>query len=78
MLILTRKLNESIIIGKNICVTVVNIGRRRVKLNINAPYLIPVHRKEVLERVLIDIERFDREGWPGEESAEGEEESGKE
>ena len=47
MLILTRKLNESITIGDSIEVSVIEIKGDQVKLGINAPREIKVFRKEV-------------------------------
>lgn len=47
MLVLSRKLDESIIIGDNIVVTVVNIDRNQIRLGIQAPRDIPVHREEI-------------------------------
>ncbi|HAK45258.1 MAG TPA: carbon storage regulator [Spirochaeta sp.] len=47
MLILTRKLNESITIGDNVEVSVIEIKGDQVKLGINAPREIKVYRKEV-------------------------------
>jgi carbon storage regulator len=47
MLVLTRKLNESIMIGDEVEVTVVEIKGDAIKLGINAPKEIKVHRKEI-------------------------------
>jgi carbon storage regulator len=47
MLILGRKLNESIIVNDNIEIKIVEIKGDYVKLGISAPRTIPVHRKEV-------------------------------
>lgn len=51
MLVLSRKLKESIIIGSSIEVTVVEIREGQVKLSISAPRHIPVHRKEIYEEI---------------------------
>jgi len=51
MLILTRKVNESIVIGGNIEVMVVLIQGDKVKLGILAPLEVPVHRKEIARRI---------------------------
>ena len=48
MLILTRKLNESITIGDNIEISVVEIKGDQVKIGINAPREIKVYRKDSL------------------------------
>lgn len=47
MLVLTRKKNESIVIGNNITLTVIGIQGNRVRLGIVAPKEVPVHRQEV-------------------------------
>ncbi len=49
MLVLSRKRNESIVIGDNIVVTVVDIRGDKVRLGIEAPSEIPVHRREVFD-----------------------------
>ena len=49
MLILSRKLNEQIVIGDQIVITVVAIRGGNVRLGIDAPSDIPVHRQEVYE-----------------------------
>ena len=51
MLVLSRKQNESIFINENIVVTVVGIRDDKVRLGIEAPRGMPVHRKEVHERI---------------------------
>jgi len=48
MLVLSRKLNEKIIIDGEIVVTVVKIDRNQVRLGIQAPGQIPVYREEIL------------------------------
>lgn len=51
MLVLSRQRDESIIIGDNIVITVVDIRGDKVRLGINAPTEIPVHRQEVYEAI---------------------------
>jgi len=51
MLVLTRKLNERIIIGDAIEVSVLAISRDKIKLGIHAPRAISVHRKEVYDLI---------------------------
>jgi carbon storage regulator len=48
MLVLSRKLNEKIIIDGEIVVTVVKIDRNQVRIGIEAPGHIPVYREEIL------------------------------
>jgi len=57
MLVLTRKAKQSIMIGDGIEITVVEIKGDAVKLAIDAPRDVPVHRREVYE----EIQRENRE-----------------
>jgi carbon storage regulator len=54
MLVLSRQRDESIIIGDNIVITVVDIRGDKVRLGIQAPTEIPVHRQEVYEAIQRD------------------------
>ncbi len=51
MLVLSRQRDESIIIGDNIVITVVDIRGDKVRLGIEAPKEVPVHRREVYEAI---------------------------
>lgn len=51
MLVLSRQRDESIIIGDNIVITVVDIRGDKVRLGIAAPTEIPVHRQEVYDAI---------------------------
>ncbi len=51
MLLLSRKKNESIVIGEGIVITVVAINGDKVRLGVEAPKEIPVHRREVYEKL---------------------------
>jgi len=51
MLVLTRKLGESIRIGDNIILKVVDLDSRHVKIGIDAPKSISVNREEIYERI---------------------------
>ncbi|HUG19071.1 MAG TPA: carbon storage regulator CsrA [Planctomycetaceae bacterium] len=51
MLVLSRKKNEQIIVGDSIVITVVEVRGDRVRLGIEAPQEIPIHRNEVLESI---------------------------
>ena len=48
MLVLSRKLGEKIFIGENICITVVDIDRGKIRLGIEAPRDVPIYREELL------------------------------
>jgi len=52
MLILTRKLGESIAIGDQIKVTLIEIQGKHVKIGVNAPKDVPIHRQEIYERIV--------------------------
>ena len=51
MLVLSRKNNESIVIGDGIVVTIVDIRGDKVRLGIEAPKEVPVHRQEVFDAI---------------------------
>ena len=51
MLVFSRKNNESIVIGDNIVVTIVDIRGDKVRLGIDAPLEVPVHRREVFDAI---------------------------
>ncbi len=51
MLVLSRKKNESIVISNDIVITVVEIRGDKVRLGIEAPKDVPVHRQEVYEAI---------------------------
>jgi len=51
MLVLSRKLGEKIVIGDDITLTVVDIDGGKVRLGIEAPRKVPVHREEVLAKL---------------------------
>ncbi len=48
MLVLSRKLNEKIVINGDIVVTVVKIDRNQVRIGIEAPSHVPVYREEIM------------------------------
>ena len=51
MLVLSRQRDESIVIGDNIVITIVDIRGDKVRLGIDAPREVSVHRKEVHEAI---------------------------
>lgn len=51
MLVLSRKKNESIVINDNISIVVVEIRGDKVRLGVEAPKEIPVHRREVYDAI---------------------------
>ena len=51
MLVLSRQRDESIVINDNVVVTIVDIRGDKVRLGIEAPSQVPVHRREVYEAI---------------------------
>ena len=60
MLVLSRHRDESIMIGDDVVVTIVDIRGDKVRLGINAPHDIPVHRQEVYEAIKRENEKAAR------------------
>ncbi|ACL32132.1 carbon storage regulator CsrA [Glaesserella parasuis] len=53
MLILTRKIGESLLIGDDVEITVLSIRGSQVKLGVKAPKEISVHREEIYQRIKV-------------------------
>jgi len=68
MLVLSRKRNESVIINNNIVVTVIDVRGDKVRIGIEAPRDVSVHRQEVLEAILSKKLKFSEK--PFEESSD--------
>ena len=51
MLILTRRVGETVVIGDNVTVTVLGVKGNQVRLGVNAPREVAVHREEIFERI---------------------------
>lgn len=64
MLILTRRIGESLQIGDNIKLTVLSVRGNQIQIGINAPPEVPVHREEIYER----LKREQREQGAGDKS----------
>ena len=56
MLILTRKVGETLMIGDDIEVTVLAVTGNQVRIGIDAPIEIPVHREEIYQKIREELE----------------------
>jgi carbon storage regulator len=51
MLILTRRVGEALMIGEEVSVTVLGVKGNQVRIGVNAPKTVSVHREEIFERI---------------------------
>ena len=61
MLILTRKVNESLIVGDDITITVLGVKGNQVRIGVDAPKDVAVYREEIYQRI---ADKPDEEGEP--------------
>lgn len=54
MLILTRRVGETVMIGDEVTITVLGVKGNQVRVGINAPKSVPVHREEIYERIKLE------------------------
>ena len=56
MLILTRRVGETVMIGNDVTVTVLGVKGNQVRVGVNAPRDVAVHREEIFERIKREVE----------------------
>jgi carbon storage regulator len=59
VLILTRKIGETLMIGDDITVTVLGVKGNQVRVGVNAPRDVAVHREEVYDKIQLENEKDD-------------------
>ena len=69
MLILTRRVGETVMIGNDVTVTILGVKGNQVRVGINAPKNVAVHREEIYERIKRE-QQGDSQGQSRTESAE--------
>jgi len=65
MLILTRRVGETVVIGNDVTVTILGVKGNQVRVGINAPKSVAVHREEIYERI-----KREQEGTSGDDATD--------
>jgi carbon storage regulator len=65
MLILTRRVGETLMVGDDVTVTVLGVKGNQVRIGVNAPKDVAVHREEIYERIRKENEAGANKANPG-------------
>ncbi len=71
MLILTRRVGEAVVIGEEVTVTVLGVKGNQVRIGVNAPKTVSVHREEIFERIKNEQQGSDASRHPAEMAVAG-------
>ena len=71
MLILTRRVGETLMIGDEVTVTVLGVKGNQVRIGVNAPKDVAVHREEIFERIKREEDGSRRDALAGEDADTG-------
>ena len=66
MLILTRRIGETLMVGDDVTITVLGVKGNQVRIGVNAPKDVAVHREEIYERIQSEKAGNDTENEPSE------------
>jgi carbon storage regulator len=75
MLILTRRVGETVMIGDDVTITVLGVKGNQVRVGINAPKHVAVHREEIYERIKREQQGGGSEGGPDDDPSSNPEKS---
>ena len=64
MLILTRRIGETLMVGDDVTVTVLGVKGNQVRIGVNAPKEIAVHREEIYQRIQAGLSASDKNDQP--------------